>query len=286
METKVCTKCKVEKLRTDFNKHKNKKDGLNSSCKECRKVFYQINKEKINESRKDYQKQYRENNKEKLKEYRENNKDIKKVYNKNYRENNKEKLKDYKKTIKYKEHSKNYWKIYYKNNKEKIIQWNKEWHKTYYKNNKEKINEKAKIYNQNNKEKINERAKIYTKKRIQYDPLFKLSKSIRTLIGNGIRNNSFKKNTKTQLILGCSIQELKLYLESQFQEWMNWDNYGNPKDKIFDLNKTWDIDHIIPLSSAKTEEEVIKLNHYSNLQPLCSYTNRNIKKDKIYNYGN
>ena len=62
---------------------------------------------------------------------------------------------------------------------------------------------------------------------------------------------------------------------------MNWDNYGNPKDGIYELSKTWDIDHMIPISSAKTEEELIKLNHYTNLQPLCSYVNRFIKKDSM-----
>jgi hypothetical protein len=46
----------------------------------------------------------------------------------------------------------------------------------------------------------------------------------------------------------------------------------NPKDGIFELNKSWDIDHIIPISSAKTKEDIIRLNHYTNLQPLCSYT--------------
>ena len=44
----------------------------------------------------------------------------------------------------------------------------------------------------------------------------------------------------------------------------------------------WDIDHIIPLSSAETEEDVIKLNHYTNLQPLCSKLNRDIKKNQIF----
>jgi hypothetical protein len=48
-----------------------------------------------------------------------------------------------------------------------------------------------------------------------------------------------------------------------------------------ELNYGWDIDHIIPVSSATSEEEVIKLNHYTNLQPLCSKINRNIKKDKL-----
>jgi len=281
METKVCIKCKVEKEVNQFNKNKSRKDGYHPCCKECRKIDYKNNKEKISESRKDYQKQYRENNKEKLKQYRENNKEKLKVFNKNYRENNKEKIKEYKKTNKYKEYNKNYTKIYYENNKEKIIQWNKEWSKTYYQNNKEKILNVKKLYNENNKEKINERRKNYTNKRMKSDPLFKLSKNIRTLICNAIRNNSHKKKIKTELILGCKFYEFKTHLESKFQPWMNWDNHGNPKDGIFELNKTWDIDHIIPVSSAKTEEEIIKLNHYTNLQPLCSYTNRNIKKNKL-----
>ena len=62
---------------------------------------------------------------------------------------------------------------------------------------------------------------------------------------------------------------------------MTWDNYGNPKDGIFELNKTWDIDHIKPVSSGLAENEVIELNHYTNLKPLCSYTNRWIKRNFI-----
>ena len=64
-----------------------------------------------------------------------------------------------------------------------------------------------------------------------------------------------------------------------FEPWMNWGNHGNPKDGVIEPNKTWDIDHIIPLSSAKTEDDIIKLNHYTNLRPLCSYNNRFIKKN-------
>ena len=99
-------------------------------------------------------------------------------------------------------------------------------------------------------------------------------------IGNSLRNNGFKKLSRTEQILGCSYEQLKEYLESKFEDWMNWDNQGNPKDGIFEINKSWDIDHIIPISSAKDEIELFKLNHYSNLQPLCSYTNRFIKRNK------
>ena len=58
---------------------------------------------------------------------------------------------------------------------------------------------------------------------------------------------------------------------------MNWDNYG--QYKLGEI-RTWNIDHIIPLASAKTEEDIIKLNHHTNLRPLCSKENLD-KRDKI-----
>ena len=80
------------------------------------------------------------------------------------------------------------------------------------------------------------------------------------------------------MILGCNSQTLKQHLESKFESWMNWDNYGKYNGCE---HYGWDIDHIIPISSENTIDGIERLNHYSNLQPLCSYYNRNIKKDKI-----
>jgi hypothetical protein len=93
-----------------------------------------------------------------------------------------------------------------------------------------------------------------------------------------IKRNGYSKKTKTYEILGCSYEDFKTHIELQFQTWMNWNNYGLCNNEF---NYGWDIDHIVPLASAKTEEELLKLNHYTNLQPLCSHTNRNIKKDKL-----
>ena len=106
--------------------------------------------------------------------------------------------------------------------------------------------------------------------------LTKLKRKIRTGICNLLKSKGFTKNSHTLDILGCSIEELKFHLESKFEPWMNWGNHGLYNGGF---NYGWDIDHIIPVSSGKTEEELLKLNHFTNLQPLCSIINRYIKKD-------
>ena len=134
--------------------------------------------------------------------------------------------------------------------------------------------ERQKKYQKNNKQKRN----IYLKRRRENDPLFKLITNIRNLINNSFSEMNYLKNSKTEEILGCSFKDFKIYIESKFENWMNWKNRGLYNGS---LNYGWDIDHIIPISSAKTEEELLKLNHYTNLQPLCSYTNRHIKSGNI-----
>jgi hypothetical protein len=110
------------------------------------------------------------------------------------------------------------------------------------------------------------------------DKLFKLKENIRKDVNQSFSRSGYTKKSRTHEILGCSFEELKLYLESKFQPWMNWDNHG-----LYNGTEGygWDIDHVIPLSSAKTEEELIKLNHYTNLQPLCSHINRNVKRATV-----
>lgn len=132
---------------------------------------------------------------------------------------------------------------------------------------------KGSIYRKNNKLNRN----IKEKERRLNDPLHKLKVNLRNLIGNSLRTKNYKKVSKTHEILGCSFEEFKIYLESRFESWMTWDNRGLYNGTE---NYGWDVDHVIPTSSATTEEELIGLNHYTNLRPLCSYNNRYIKKNK------
>ena len=110
------------------------------------------------------------------------------------------------------------------------------------------------------------------------DILFKISCNFRSALGRAIRLGSYYKSRKTEEILGCSFEFLMGYLESKFEPWMDWSNYGKYNGE---LNYGWDSDHIVPLSSARTEEELLKLLHHTNLQPLCSKVNRDIKKAKL-----
>jgi len=129
-----------------------------------------------------------------------------------------------------------------------------------------------KIYNQNNKE---SRRKYRNNKRLnnpQYRLLCNFRSRLYEILGGG-------RSERTQEILGCSLEELKLHLESQFQPWMTWENMGGRS--VSTPNTTWDVDHIIPLSSGQTEEDVYRLSHYTNLQPLCSYHNRFVKRDSL-----
>jgi hypothetical protein len=165
---------------------------------------------------------------------------------------------------------------YYKENKEshKLLmkKWrseNDDYQNEYKEKNRVELTNYWKTYRKENRYRVNNRYKL--------DLVFRLSSLIRRTISKSLKNKNLSKKSKTSDILGCSIEEFKIYLESKFEPWMNWSNKGFYNGTF---NYGWDIDHIIPLSSAKCEEEIIKLNHHTNLQPLCSKVNREIKKDK------
>jgi hypothetical protein len=253
METKICSSCKLDKPYSEFHKNKSMKDGYHNNCKVCRhnfnignlniknknKKYYEINKEKINEQNK---------------EYRYKNKDNIKEYNKEYQKNNKTKILKKRKE----------WEL---NNKGKILKQQKDWRMV----NSDKIKDYQVIYIKENKDKINE----YYRIKHNTDPLTRLKKNIRNRIRQSFKVINVHKNNKTTLILGCSFEEFKEHIESQFEDWMNWDNHGLYNG---DFNYGWDVDHRIPLSTAVNEDGVIKLNHFTNLRPLCSKVNRDIKR--------
>lgn len=123
---------------------------------------------------------------------------------------------------------------------------------------------KVKTYRKVHRKKLNEYACNYVKRRKSEDPLFKVASTLRNRIRNAIKYKKFTRVNKPMEHLGCSIEEAKIHIEKQFKPEMTWDNHG-----VFG----WHIDHIIPLSSAKTKEELYPLFHYTNLQPLWAKDN-------------
>jgi len=131
--------------------------------------------------------------------------------------------------------------------------------------------EKDKKYKIKNHEKIIERSRLYQERKTKSDNLYKFKRNIRALIRNSFNNKSLSKDTKTCQILGCSFEEFKTHIERQFHKGMSWENRNE-----------WHIDHIVPVSSAKTEEEIILLNHFTNLRPL--WAKDNLKKGAKMEY--
>ena len=247
METKQCKKCKEIKPITEFGKHKITKDGLRTICKLCNS---------------NYSKQY----------YKTNINLDKKYYNDNNNKiKQKRKEKYYNNLEKSKETSKKYRDKNVKNIKEKQKEWfnnNPNYKKEWLKKNPEYYKKYAETYKKIRNEK--------TKEREKNDPIFNLRCYMNRMVNNSLKKNGFTKKSKTHEILGCSYEEFKQYIESQWEPWMTWDNRGLYNGQP---DYGWDIDHIIPQSKAMSEDELIKLNHYKNLKPLCGYINRVIKRD-------
>ena len=156
---------------------------------------------------------------------------------------------------------------YYYSNKELVELKRKEYIQTekykirrqnYLKENREEINRVKKLYKLNNRENILQKKKDYYQRK-KNDPIFALTKRLRQGIYRSLRTNK----TKCSLdILGCTQEEFKIHIENQFTEGMSW-------DRLSEIH----IDHIVPISSAQTIEELYKLNHYTNLQPLWAKDN-------------
>lgn len=174
-------------------------------------------------------------------------------------------------------------KKYRKENPEKILEQQRKWrsenpewvikrHRRYRNKNRKKVNEFRKKWLEKNPEKIKEyrenhkdRKREKRKERRESDPLFNIVNRVRCRLHKYLKLNDITKTNKTFDIVGCTPTSLKEYLEKQFKDGMSWKNRSE-----------WHIDHIIPLSSAETEEELYELCHYTNLQPL--WAEENMKK--------
>lgn len=149
-------------------------------------------------------------------------------------------------------------KAWYEKNKDEILRKKAEYRAA----NREELSLKQSTYYSENKELIRPKALEYVKGRYRSEPLFALKMMCRRRIGFAFSKHGYTKNSPTQAMLGCSYEQLLLHLESQFVEGMDWNNRGE-----------WHIDHIVPLASATNADELSRLCHFSNLQPLWALDN-------------
>ena len=231
-----------------------------SSKLEYMRKYYAENSEKIKEKRA----KYRAENKEAIRaahaKYREENKEAIRAARAKYYAENKEAIKAT--TSKYYAENKEALKAsrakYYAENKEAL----KAFQAKYYAENKEAIKAAVAKYYTENKEAVNAYRAKYKKARMKSNPIFKTACLMRSRTRSALRSKNFKKKHSLSEYLGCTIEHLKTYLESKFQPGMTWENQGQ-----------WHIDHIIPLASADSVEEVYRLCYYRNLQPLWAADN-------------
>lgn len=144
--------------------------------------------------------------------------------------------------------------------KNKYSTYNKLWKAQ----NKEREKENYKRWFEENREHRNayKRAHHHAQKS---NPDYRLKRALRSRFSKLFNEGRKTKSVTIYIYIGCSVEELKLYLQSKFASNMNWDNHG----------ALWHIDHIIPLKKFNhlDEEQIYKAWHYTNLQPLYSIDN-------------
>lgn len=244
---KRCSRCKIEKDESEFGKDSSRVDGLECRCKLCRKQYAKDNAHKY----KQHKKQYQQNNAERICKYQ-----------KQYYEDNFSTISEYKQQ-------------YHKKNADKKRQYDKQ----YNQENADRIKASKSKWYRDNADAIIEQHKQYNKSRRANDASFKIQTILRSRLWHIIEQRDCYKNVSAILDLGCTIDELKLHIESQFEPGMTWDNWGKGEG-------CWHIDHIIPfhlLDMTQYSHQRLVC-HYKNLRPMWAKDNLSRKYDDITNH--
>ena len=235
MVTKICPVCKKEFVRTH-----NRQVYCSKTC--SNKIYYKSAYPSY-EKRKAYLDNWRKTS-DAHKKYRQSDK--RKEYQRMYQESakGKESAKKYRQSDK---------------SKKRLERYNEqEW-----------VKEKLKKYEKSDRgKKIRATRKGIRRKN---EPLFKLKLNMRDRIGAFLKVRKMQKNNTTFSLIGCTPEFLKEYLEKKF--------YPHPKTNALMTWKNhttngWHVDHIKPLDSCKNEDDLPKLCHYTNLQPMWAEENR------------
>lgn len=260
---KVCSSiCQIENNKSRRKKY-NKEYQKTNKYKEGKKKWRESpeGKEWLEKYRLDYYNKNKDRIIQTVKNYSQTKKgkEVGKQSSKKY-----EKSEGAKKTrLKYQhsEEAKKQKKSYYRSESGKIAR-TKAWKKYSASSHGKKIRKK---YNQSEERKKDRR--LWEKNRFDSIPEYRLIKSVRARLRKFLKSKNITKRNETFKMVGCTPKFLKEHLEKQFKPGMNWQNH---------TNKGWHVDHIVPLSSVKKIDEIERLMHYTNLQPL--WAEDNLKK--------
>lgn len=236
LQVKTCRKCKTNKPFEDFTKNTRNKDGFSTWCRACEKLKYQENKDYLLERRNAWE----EKNPDKVQAYREKFRGAYTEYRKEYYLENKEKYAE--RAKKYRlddpQHHREIDKRYKETHREQINAYHREWKKN--------------------------------KRETSVEHVLRSNMSRRINYALTTQINGAKTKTTIEYV-GCSVEYLKIYLESRFEIGMSWDNYG----------LCWHIDHIIPCVAWDLTNPFQSFCcwNYRNLMPLWAKENQ-AKKDK------
>lgn len=175
--------------------------------------------------------------------------------------------------------------IWQKANPEKRRAYAHNW----YVRNREKSLKAAKKWRSENRERYNEISRnckrdqgLLKQRRRKYEKRFlttvegKLKKRFSSYVRDSLIGG--KGGRRWESLVGYTAHQLKSHLEERFDPWMNWGNYGMPKNG----ERTWHIDHVIPKSTfsyqSPEDEGFKRCWALDNLQPLEAIAN--LKKGK------
>lgn len=274
--TKVCGKCKQELPLLYFAKDRSSKDGMYSRCKPCHtgkplrtKIETKLGFKHCSSCREEKPKQdfYLSRIRKDGLDY--HCKTCRLQINQTYVDTHPDRVK--------KQHA-----LYYANNQEAILSKCSQ----QYEENRDAILSAGRVRYQNNKELVLMQHKAWrhlnplymkeyrkvnrdslnakVKDRFKRDPIWKMSCLLRVRLCHVLKQKAFRRTTKFSQYIGCTPEELRAHIEKQFQAGMTWGNH---------TLRGWHVDHIIPLDSASSIEELYERCHYTNLQPLWAMDN-------------
>ena len=258
--------------------------------KEKRKAYYAQNREKEKAATAAYYAANKEESKEKRKAYYAKNKEKIKAATAAYYAANKEKRQDVKAAWQKRNPEKvkalsaawralNPEKVkaasadYYAKNREKEkvrqLKWRTDNNDKYKANsakwrkqNVKRVKENTAKWRKENPEKVKFMKLKNKKQRLANDPIYAMTQRFRRRLSLAIKANGFKKQSRTEKMLGCTFKQFAKHIENQFTDGMSWSNRAE-----------WHLDHIVPLSCATTIDGLEKLSHYTNIRPLWAADN-------------